>query len=150
MNPSVEAVLNTVRTLEKEGHVCKEINMSDFKEFFFIYTRLMLSINLSMKNVGDEHLMEDYNSMNFSYKIPSIIKPFLSKILELMGETRKAYVLNNISNKSVLDFNHQCFLKQELAQKLEEMYKTMQLDVIISPVAPLPAIKHGNFSNLIY
>ena len=149
MNPCAEAVLTTIRTLEKEGHKCIEIDSNIFKSFFEIYWRLMLSINLNLSAVGDEHLLPDYNNIKLSYSIPTLIKPLLSKILVMLGERRKSFVLSYVANKSIFDYNHQCFNKIELSQKMEEMYKSLNLDAIISPVLPFPAFKHGQFNNLV-
>ena len=83
-----------------------------------------------------------------SYKIPWLLKPIICKILSLIGEYRKSIVLSCVGNKSVLDYNNYCFKKLLLSQKFEELYKSLNIDGIISPVSSLPPFRHGEFAKV--
>ena len=54
-----------------------------------------------------------------------------------------------IGNKSIFEFNQEWFKKQDLQQKMESIFKDMQLDAIISPVMPIPPFPHGYFSKIV-
>ena len=66
-----------------------------------------------------------------------------------LGLKREASIFTIIMKNSLENYVHSAFKRHEVEREVNQIYKDLNLDCIISPYGGLPPYKHGECKDLI-
>jgi len=83
-----------------------------------------------------------------AYAVPQFLRATVAKVLKMTGQIRSSLQFGLIGNKSFKNFTQNSFNKLILQERLHKYIEEKGYDAIISPVFPIPAFKHSDFSKV--
>ena len=99
-----------------------------------------------IEGLEGENLMQMYNKVKRATSIPNVIRP----VLEAVIDKRRASLLACTRNGgiSTYDFLQRCAEAMELRKKWADAFLQLDLDAVIHPTLPLPALHCGDSADM--
>ena len=118
---------------------------------FLLYIGIMAAdgaMTTMRKGLAGEDLIQSYQTLYLISRIPNFLRPFIAGVLKLLGEKRKAALLLASRSKSALEYWETIADRTEFVNQWNEAWCSHELDVMLCPGSPLPAMCHGSFKEL--
>ena len=142
--PSVErSIRETVKKLSEAGHEVVEFQLPNFRELLENIISLLSSDNWKfLEDMLQGEPAKWYFRPGLVARHFVFFKSVTTSILEFLGEYRIGHLLKltgeKTADKTMKNFNY----KEKYAEELIEKWMQEDIDVLLCPTWPLPAIKH--------
>ncbi|CAF1381919.1 unnamed protein product [Adineta steineri] len=146
----IRAVNEAADALRKLGHTVIPYTPINVQEAM----RLILGI---IGADGAAHFLESlenepynpiYRPLVYAAKLPNFLRPFLARLMCIVGERRNANTVRSIGSKSAYEyFDLIIDLKNYMNTWLDDLRKN-KIDLLLTPVNALPAFRRGQSGHL--
>ena len=147
---AIAAMDKSIKLLKEAGHELIELDHEKFSKIQIALAKVLLGNDGQAEDcLNGEAIVDQYGLAALPEMIPKFIKPFLSKVLNLIGLKREGLILQHVGNSDMLTYVEGCLEKQLLCEENMWYWKEKGLDCMIMPTTALPAIKLGHSKELI-
>lgn len=141
-------IKNTIDKLKKEGHELIEFPYNDYLDVHDKGLEIMFnsdSIPTLLRSLKDEDPMDYYKSVCLVSKAPFWIFGMLESYLRVSGQGRFADNMSKLVRyNSPKEYFDACAEFFDIKAKFYQKYREMNIDCLILPVQPFPALFNGS------
>ena len=138
-------LLETIEGLKKAGHTCIPFSLPT--NGWEIYS-LLISINAADGNLRSfvealegEDMVDSYRPLYSAANLPNIIRPVIKQFIDKRRATLLA--CGRDGGISSYDFWQKCAELSIMKNKWDDAVRSANIDAIIFPALPIPALPHG-------
>ena len=143
----IESINMTLAKLKEIGHIVVEFPFENHMSLMDLGLDILFHsqrIQTMIEKSKGEEPMYFYDSVMKVINTPSWSRKPISILLKLINEKRTSNLVANISNlNNVKDLFNANAIFSELKEKFYENYRQLNLDCLITPVNPFPALDQG-------
>jgi fatty acid amide hydrolase len=106
---------------------------------------------------GNRHLLESleneeinplYTPLLQAAKIPNFLRPFIARIMRLIGEQRNALIVEAVGSKTAYEYFDLVIDFKRYVKKWLDDLRENNIDLLLTPANGLPAYRHGQSAHL--
>ena len=147
------AVAETVEVLKQKGHELVPLNglMPSLQRAHLNYTSIFGAegkLRTFFNALQGEPIITEYSQWVMLAFMPESIRQLLAKILDLIGQKRASGMLSVSGGKKAYELFESVKEMEAMKDEVLELWKSKNLDAIISPGLALPAVRHGTAHSL--